>query len=206
MIAAGAALVYTGIQKLVTGFGLLVGKIAEGIKAFEDWVGIPNIISGVLEQISSLLTGYGEKMRQAGSMLMTMLAEGITGAIDKVTGAVSGVAESIMGFFNQSDAKYGPLSNTTAAGEALPKTLAKGIKQGESILQNQIASTLTPLPPMTTGLNVKSPISVTNNITINGNMDDEQRQGLMAQLDAKAQELARILQRVNDDRMRTKYV
>ena len=206
LVVAGAALVYTGIQKLVTGFGLLVGKIAEGIRAFEDWIGIPNIISGVLEQISGLLIGYGEKMRNAGSMLMEMLAKGITNAVGKVTGAVTGVLDKVRSFLPSSDAKEGPLSNLTAMGAAIPETLAQGMQMGTQALQNQFTSTLAPTTPVGGGSNISSPISVNNNITINGNMNNEQRQDLMAQLDAKAQELARMLQRVNNDRMRTKYV
>lgn len=208
-VAAGAALA-VAIPTIAGGLALLWARIlqvgAGFASAIEEFFGFPPIVSNVLLDVASKLEEFAAQAFQWGMKFMSTIGDGIRAGVSAVTGAVSWVWEQATKFMPSSDAKKGPLSNLTNWGKAIPETMAKGVAMAQPMLQNKIVSSLTPADPVASTSNVNSPISVNNNITINGNMDNQQKQDLMAQLDAKAQDMVRMLKRVNDDRMRTKYV
>lgn len=83
----------------------------------------------------------------AGRALIAAFAQGITGAVGVAVAAVRTVLTRVQGFFNQSDAKEGPLSNLTWQGSMLPTTLARGVRAGASNLiaaVDEMAFTLIP--------------------------------------------------------------
>lgn len=122
-----------GPEFVKAGFKLL-GKVLRGLK--DKWPDIKDWIKEKLgPAIANAVTSIGQAMFDAGSNLLTRLAEGILSNVGSVTGVVGDVASAIRGFFPSSPAKEGPLSGAgdpLRAGARIGERLAAGMSASEA--------------------------------------------------------------------------
>ena len=93
-------------------------------KASEIWVGIRDTITDI---VNGLISFAGN----AGGAMIEAFRNSIVSKANAVLDAVRTIVAKIRALLPGSDAKVGPLSDLTAAGRALPVTLAKGIVAGQ---------------------------------------------------------------------------
>ncbi len=86
-------------------------------------------VRGIPGKVKGAIGNLGDLLKHAGSELIQGLIDGITSRVRDVTGAVSGLASKIKGFFPGSPVKTGPLTswNGGGAGRRLVGMLADGM-------------------------------------------------------------------------------
>jgi phage-related protein len=89
------------------------------------------LVDDIIKKLKSIIDGA----KQAGKDLINAFKEGIEDKIDGAVDAVKGGIDKIRKLMPGSDAETGPLSDLTAAGKALPGTLAVGIRANTDELQ-----------------------------------------------------------------------
>lgn len=106
------------------------------------WDTILNVLENGLDLIISTIQNWFGTVKDSGAALMSAFADGISGAVGKVTGAVSDLMGSAREYFGFSDAKRGPFSNITYSGYATMSAFAKGATQAKGLLSRKIGGTL----------------------------------------------------------------
>ncbi|WLR49595.1 phage tail tape measure protein (plasmid) [Halobacillus litoralis] len=106
------------------------------------WETIWGIVDGGLDTIIETIEGWFNIAKNSGEGFMTAFADGVSGAIGAVTGAIDGVLEKARNFLPFSDAKEGPLSDLTLSGYSMMTAFAKGATQAKSLLSSKIGNTL----------------------------------------------------------------
>jgi TP901 family phage tail tape measure protein len=128
-----------GIATIV-GFGLkLIAAIASWI---EKILGVPPIFSQALSSAANVVLGFVSVFTDAGRKLMMGLVDGVKGSVGAVKNAVSGVMNQVRNFLPFSDAKVGPLSDLTASGASIPKTMAVGMRRTSGELTKAMSEVL----------------------------------------------------------------
>jgi len=97
-------------------------------RASEIWSGIKKTIADLL---NSLISVAGN----AGGAMIEAFKNSIVAKANAVLDAVRAIVAKIRALLPGSDAKTGPLSTLTAAGRALPATLAEGMSSGQSLVE-----------------------------------------------------------------------
>ena len=114
-----------------------IASLAQAVTDGLQWIW--DKITGVFTDIWSWITGLGTKFYNAGRDLVVAIGDGISDAFDwlwdQVVGLFTPIAENL---FPHSDAKEGPFSRLTKAGEAIPRTMAKGVGDGRPFLLQQV--------------------------------------------------------------------
>jgi phage-related protein len=117
--------VTTTFTNIVTGISTTVGKIKDtvvnGFTAAIDWI-----------------KGLPSQALQWGSDIISGIADGIKGAISKVTDAVSGVADKIKSFLHFSVPDEGPLTDFQSWMPDFMGGLAEGIGDSEDALLDKV--------------------------------------------------------------------
>lgn len=89
-------------RSLLTGFVNIIRNL---------WSRVTNLFKNGIKNAYNAVTGMFGKFLDAGKKIVTSIADGIKGAIGKVTDAISGVTDKIRGFLPFSPPKEGPLSD-----------------------------------------------------------------------------------------------
>lgn len=158
-IKAFASSIWSTIKSIVSsGIAIVKNIIALAINLIagnwsQAWNNIKNIIKNAWNIIKSIMTGglkaiisairsFFGTARDSGAKLMSAFADGIKGAVKKVTGAVGSVLGKARRFFGFSDAKEGPFSNITHSGYATMSAFAKGATSAKNLLARSVGGTL----------------------------------------------------------------
>lgn len=129
-ISGIASLIWTAIKEHI---GNTVGRMVDGVKfAIQK---IPGIFSDIFGRVRNFVTSLPGEALRWGRDIVDGIADGIRGAIGKVTSAVSGVANKIRSFLHFSEPDVGPLSDFHTYMPDMMSGLAGGIKAGIPMLQ-----------------------------------------------------------------------
>lgn len=125
-----ASSIWTAIKEHI---GNTVGSMVNGVKfAIQK---IPGIFSDIFGRVRNFVTSLPGEALRWGRDIIDGIADGIRGAIGKVTGAVKGVADKIRSFLHFSEPDVGPLSDFHTYMPDMMSGLATGIKAGIPMLQ-----------------------------------------------------------------------
>lgn len=157
------------VPELVKGGVELVKGIGEGIlSAIGEAVGA---ISKVIEKIKDAIFGVVDRAREWGADMIENFTSGIKSKVSGVVSAVSGIASKVKSFLGFSEPEEGPLSNFSTYAPDMMKLFAKGIKDNEHLVTDQIRSSFD-FGNLTTGavpsLGGGGTTTNTYNITVNG--------------------------------------
>lgn len=129
-ISGIASSIWTAIKEHI---GNTVGRMVDGIKfAIQK---IPGIFSDIFGRVRNFVTSLPGEAIRWGRDIIDGIADGIRGAIGKVTSAVKGVADKIRSFLHFSEPDVGPLSDFHTYMPDMMSGLASGIKAGIPMLQ-----------------------------------------------------------------------
>lgn len=129
-ISGIASSIWTAIKEHI---GNTVGRMVDGIKfAIQK---IPGIFSDIFGRVRNFVTSLPGEALRWGRDIIDGIADGIRGAIGKVTSAVKGVADKIRSFLHFSEPDVGPLSDFHTYMPDMMSGLAGGIKAGIPMLQ-----------------------------------------------------------------------
>ena len=129
-ISGIASSIWTAIKEHI---GNTVGRMVDGIKS--PIQKIPGIFSDIFGRVRNFVTSLPGEAIRWGRDIIDGIADGIRGAIGKVTGAVKGVADKIRSFLHFSEPDVGPLSDFHTYMPDMMSGLATGIKAGIPMLQ-----------------------------------------------------------------------
>lgn len=125
-----ASSIWTAIKEHI---GNTVGSMVNGVKfAIQK---IPGFFSDIFGRVRNFVTSLPGEALRWGRDIIDGIADGIRGAIGKVTGAVKGVADKIRSFLHFSEPDVGPLSDFHTYMPDMMSGLAGGIKAGIPMLQ-----------------------------------------------------------------------
>lgn len=129
-ISGIASSIWTAIKEHI---GNTVGSMVNGVKfAIQK---IPGIFSDIFGRVRNFVTSLPGEALRWGRDIIDGIADGIRGAIGKVTGAVKGVADKIRSFLHFSEPDVGPLSDFHTYMPDMMSGLSDGIKAGIPMLQ-----------------------------------------------------------------------
>lgn len=129
-ISGIASSIWTAIKEHI---GNTVGRMVDGVKfAIQK---IPGIFSDIFGRVRNFVTSLPGEALRWGRDIIDGIADGIRGAIGKVTNAVKGVADKIRSFLHFSEPDVGPLSDFHTYMPDMMSGLASGIKAGIPMLQ-----------------------------------------------------------------------
>lgn len=129
-ISGIASSIWTAIKEHI---GNTVGRMVDGVKfAIQK---IPGIFSDIFGRVRNFVTSLPGEALRWGRDIIDGIADGIRGAIGKVTSAVKGVADKIRSFLHFSEPDVGPLSDFHTYMPDMMSGLASGIKAGIPMLQ-----------------------------------------------------------------------
>ena len=129
-ISGIASSIWTAIKEHI---GNTVGRMVDGIKS--PIQKIPGIFSDIFGRVRNFVTSLPGEALRWGRDIIDGIADGIRGAIGKVTGAVKGVADKIRSFLHFSEPDVGPLSDFHTYMPDMMSGLSDGIKAGIPMLQ-----------------------------------------------------------------------
>lgn len=125
-----ASSIWTAIKENIAN---TAGRMVDGVKfAIQK---IPGIFSDIFGRVRNFVTSLPGEALRWGRDIIDGIADGIRGAIGKVTSAVSGVANKIRSFLHFSEPDVGPLSDFHTYMPDMMSGLAGGIKAGIPMLQ-----------------------------------------------------------------------
>lgn len=129
-ISGIASSIWTAIKEHI---GNTVGRMVDGVKSAIQK--IPGIFSDIFGRVRNFVTSLPGEALRWGRDIIDGIADGIRGAIGKVTSAVKGVADKIRSFLHFSEPDVGPLSDFHTYMPDMMSGLASGIKSGIPMLQ-----------------------------------------------------------------------
>jgi hypothetical protein len=135
--------IFTSIASLVTNAAMTIGQAI---------LNLP-IISALRELFATIRSFFAGDTTffEAGKKLLITLGEGIWSAVTYPFTMLKSALSKLRELLPFSDAKQGPLSNLTASGAALLRTLAEGISQAKTLPAQQVTQSLLNLVPRLNG-------------------------------------------------------
>ena len=139
------------VDSVIEFFSALPGRIGglatSILEAVKSWfAGIPNLISGlidmIIEGLKALPAKIGGVFGKAGKWMMKTLGFGVQSESQAPVDAVNKSLQGVGDLLPHSDAKVGPLSSLTAAGAAIPKTMASGMRAAAPALASATLATV----------------------------------------------------------------
>jgi TP901 family phage tail tape measure protein len=137
------SIIFTSIGRLVIDAAALIGNA---------FLNLP--IISTLRDLFATIRGFfagDTTFFEAGKKLLITLGEGIWSAVTYPFTMLKNALSKLRGLLPFSDAKEGPLSNLTASGASLLKTLAEGISKAKSLPAEQVSESLLNLVPRLDG-------------------------------------------------------
>ena len=157
------------VPNMVKGGEELVKGIAEGILGMVD--AAIDSVKKLLDKIKDAILGVVDRAKEWGADMIENFTNGIKSKVSGVVSAVSGIASRVKSFLGFSEPEEGPLSNFSTYAPDMMKLFAKGIKDNERLVTDQIRSsfdfgdlTTAAAPSIAGGGNTTN----TYNITVNG--------------------------------------
>jgi hypothetical protein len=135
--------VFTSIGGLVTDVAVMIGNV---------FLNLP--IISTLRDLFATIRGFfagDTTFFEAGKKLLITLGKGILSAAAYPFTMLKNALGKLRGLLPFSDAREGPLSNLTASGAALLRTLAEGIGKAKSLPAEQVSQSLLNLVPRLDG-------------------------------------------------------
>lgn len=143
LITSGLELIDKLCRGLIEAIPSLIAQIPQIIGSFV--AGFANFYGSVfnigVDLLISIKDGFMEKIEEAkewGADLIKNFIDGILGAWDSLVSVVSDVAGSIADLLGFSEPKKGPLSNFHTYAPDMMELFAKGIRDNEKIITDQI--------------------------------------------------------------------
>lgn len=158
------------VPNMIKGGEELVKGIAQGILGMVD--AAIDSVKELLGKIKDAILGVVDRAKEWGADMIENFTSGIKSKVSGVVSAVSGIASKVKRFLGFSEPEEGPLSNFSTYAPDMMKLFAKGIKDNEHLITDQIRSsfdfgnlTTAGMPAM-----IGSGGTTTNtyNITVNG--------------------------------------
>jgi len=134
IIVSTALRVILGIVKTI--MQLITGNFSGA------WKTIKGIFSTALTGILNLVKGLGGSLYTAGKAIIQSLINGIKNTFSSAYKTVKNGLAKIRRLLPFSDAKEGPFSNLTESGQAIMKTLAKGVEMSTPVLHQTLSASL----------------------------------------------------------------
>lgn len=130
LLQAGVTIVGSLLSSILAKFSAIFNGLTGIVKGALS--GVRNALSGGMRSAFDTVIGFVGKFKDAGNRIVTSIADGIKGAIGKVTGAISNVASKIRDFLPFSPPKAGPLMDIMDV--QWGETIGGGIVKGEGIV------------------------------------------------------------------------
>lgn len=155
---------------------LLTGDVSGAWEMFTSSMsGVLNHLVGIKDAFFGWFGDLGDAIYDAGAGLINAFIDGAKAGWNKFKNGFISIISDIRGYFTDSDAKHGPLSDLTKSGSAMMPTFAKGMKSTASaplsVLQDTF-STSTGLMTNESGLLASGMTSFTEPILSGFEMDD----------------------------------
>ncbi|MBT8341086.1 MAG: phage tail tape measure protein [Desulfatitalea sp.] len=146
--------VVEGVWNFISGIFTSIGRLATDAAAMiaNAFFNLP--IISTLRELFNTIRGFfagDTTFFEAGKKLLITLGEGIWSAVTYPFTMLRNALSKLRGLLPFSDAKEGPLSNLTASGAALLRTLAEGISQAKSLPAERVSESLLNLIPRLDG-------------------------------------------------------
>lgn len=116
--------------------GELVNKFLSGIRG--KWERIKNIGSTIIDWVHDGITNAIDGALQWGRDLIDNFIGGITEKWTDLKNSVSNVADTVKGFLGFSEPEEGPLSNFHTYAPDMMELFAKGIRDNEGLVRNEL--------------------------------------------------------------------
>lgn len=142
--------VWNFISGIFTAIGRFVVNIAAQIAQAVLNLPIISTLRDLFSAVSSFLAG-DTTFFEAGKKLLITMGKGILSAATYPFTMLKSALGKLRGLLPFSDAREGPLSNLTASGAALLRTLAEGIGKAKSLPAEQVSQSLLNLVPRLDG-------------------------------------------------------
>ncbi|MFW5455010.1 phage tail tape measure protein [Thioalkalivibrio sulfidiphilus] len=142
VVAAAALAVVAPIRAVGEAVGWVAGRLGGARELFETafaWSPLGLLMNG-FEAARGYLDGID--WSESGRAILGTLAEGIKSVAGAPLEAVRGVLGKARELLPFSDAKTGPLSDLTASGAAIPRTIGEGVSLGGDALGHSLRETL----------------------------------------------------------------
>jgi TP901 family phage tail tape measure protein len=146
--------VVVGVWNFITGIFTAIGRFMADAAASIGQAFLDLPIIGTLRDLFATIRGFfagDTTFFEAGRQLLIALGEGIWSAVTYPFTMLKNALSKLRGLLPFSDAKEGPLSNLTASGAALLRTLAEGIGQAKSLPAQGVMESLLNLVPRLDG-------------------------------------------------------
>lgn len=124
------------IPKLVGAAVKMVVSLVEGIIGLKDR--LKDSAHNIMESFKEGIMGFIDNAKDWGRDLVNNFVDGISGVIDRVRGVVSDIAETVRSYLHFSVPDVGPLKDFGSYAPDMMELFAKGIKDNENLVTNQI--------------------------------------------------------------------
>jgi phage-related protein len=146
--------VVAGMWNFISGIFTYIGHLVTDVAAMigNAFLNLPimSTLRDLFATIRSFFAG-DTTFFEAGKRLLITLGEGIWSAVTYPFTMLKNALSKLRGLLPFSNAKEGPLSNLTASGTALLRTLAEGISKAKSLPAQQVSESLLNLVPRLDG-------------------------------------------------------
>ena len=146
--------VVVGVWNFISGIFTSIGRLVIDAAAMigNAFLNLP-IISTLRDLFATIRSFFADDTTffEAGKKLLITLGEGIWSAVTYPFTMLKNALSKLRELLPFSDAKEGPLSNLTASGAALLRTLAEGIGKAKSLRAEQVSESLLNLVPRLDG-------------------------------------------------------
>lgn len=122
---------------LVDGIGGFFSDVADSVMGI--WDGVGDFFGGLCDTIGGFFGDLIDSAVSWGADLIDSFIEGIVSMFDSLIDTVSDIGSAIADFLGFSEPKKGPLSNFHTYAPDMMELFAEGIRDNESVVQNQIA-------------------------------------------------------------------
>ena len=130
------------ISSVVNGIRNTISRIFNSLRGIVSGAfnGVRSAVSNGMTSAFNTVKNFFGRFKDAGKRIVTSIADGINGAIGKVTGAMKNVAQKIRDFLPFSPPKTGPLMDIMDV--KWGETIAAGILKGERKIENAMEDIL----------------------------------------------------------------
>ena len=136
LIAKLVAGIVTNFPKIIEAGAKIVTNILAGIKSL--FSSLTSIGKDIINAVGNGIKSLGSSALNWGKDLIDNFVSGIKSKISTVTSAVSSVASKVKSFLGFSEPEEGPLSNFHTYAPDMMELFAKGIRDNEDVVTDQI--------------------------------------------------------------------
>lgn len=185
-ISSNISSVWNGIKNVISSIinaiKSMISTVFNGLKGIVSSAmnGVKSAVSTGISGALNVVTNFTSKFKDAGARIVTSIADGIKGAVGKVTGAISDVASKVRNFLPFSPPKEGPLMDIMDV--KWGETIAGGIDKGKGSVAKAMDSILD--FDLSKKAQFHNP-NVTVGSDVEDNESDNEKQPIILQVDGK---------------------